>query len=448
MNKDANEIPQQRNGRELIEIKHPEEITLDDVANVLSLTIKDDDSNKKIVFLAMLSAYTDKSQINVSLNAPSSTGKTYIATQVSKFFPDEDKVERSGASPTSFFYGSSVYDKERDAKIVSLSRKILIFYEQPNPALQEKLRALLSHDDREVVHSLVNKNKGRNKTDKIIIQGFAATIFCSAGMRLDEQEATRAILLSPEATHAKIKQAIHLQVQRGSNEVKFEDWLESQAERNTLKQRIIAIRDEHVDEIIIPSEEDVERRFMEKLPGLKSRHPRDIDHLMHLIKAIALLNVWHRRQSDGTIVASQSDVDGAFDLWSDFFDSQNLNIPPAVMSMYKKYIVPAYVQKYQKAKDEQRVLMDNGKVGLSRFELNSYYMDQEGSAINDEQLRKQVLPQLENAGLILLEKPDEDDKRSRHIFPKLLTDKDKNNIGIGGVDTDYTDDYDQLLEML
>ena len=36
----------------------PKEITLKEVADVLSLTIKDDNSNKKIVFLAMLSAYT------------------------------------------------------------------------------------------------------------------------------------------------------------------------------------------------------------------------------------------------------------------------------------------------------------------------------------------------------------------------------------------------------
>ncbi|MBX6334741.1 hypothetical protein IRY61_05410, partial [Candidatus Saccharibacteria bacterium] len=171
----------------------PKEITLKEVADVLSLTIKDDTNNKLIVFLCMLSAYTEQSQINVSLNAPSATGKTYLATEIAKLFPQEDKVERSGASPTSFFYGEGTHDKERKAKIVSLHRKILLFYEQPNPALQERLRALLSHDKKEITHALTNKSGGRHKTDLIIIEGFPATVFCSAGMRLDEQEATRAI---------------------------------------------------------------------------------------------------------------------------------------------------------------------------------------------------------------------------------------------------------------
>lgn len=97
-----NQVQQQRKDNEPVTL--PKEITLREITDVLSLTIKHDDDNKLIVFLCMLSAYTDKSQMNVSLNAPSATGKTYLATEIAKLFPDEDKVVRSGASPTSFFY--------------------------------------------------------------------------------------------------------------------------------------------------------------------------------------------------------------------------------------------------------------------------------------------------------------------------------------------------------
>ena len=45
--------------------------------------------NKLVVFLAMLSAYTDKSQFNILLNAPSSSGKTYIPIEIAKYFPPE-----------------------------------------------------------------------------------------------------------------------------------------------------------------------------------------------------------------------------------------------------------------------------------------------------------------------------------------------------------------------
>lgn len=417
------------------------EISLDDVAKVLSLTIKDDDSNKKIVFLCMLSAYTDSSQINVSLNAPSATGKTYLATQISKLFPKEDKIERSGASPTSFFYGEGVNDKERNAKIVSLRRKILIFYEQPNPNLQEKLRALLSHDSREVIHSLVNRNKGRNQTDTIIIEGFAATVFCSANMIMDEQETTRAILVSPEATEAKIRQSLHLQARRGSDEKKFNEWLESQPERIALMDRIIAIRDENVGDIIIEDPDEYERRFIKQLPALQSRHPRDMSHLQQVIKTIALLNVWNRRRPDGTVVACQSDIDQGFSLWNDFFECQNLNLPPAVMSIYQKYIVPSYIEKFDKANFKTRQAMTLDFIGITPNEVSAYFVAQEGSVLNGDHLDRQILPQLERAGVIIRKKPPKDmdnnddayDRRTRHIIPQYLTDEQKKYIGKGGV---------------
>ena len=64
-------------------------------------------------------------------------------------------------------------------------------------------------------------------------------------------------------------------------------------------------------------------------------------------------------------------------------------------------------------------------------------MQEEDTTLNNDQLRKQILPQLQAAGLIVIEKPktneNDTDKRTRHIFPKLLTDEDKKNIGTGGV---------------
>lgn len=454
MSSNEAELPQVSNREKKIEATPPKEISLKELAGILSLTIKDDHYNKLIVFLCMLSAYTDQSQINVSLNAPSSTGKTYLATEIAKLFPKEDKIERSGASPTSFFYGAGKIDEKRKAKIVSLRRKILLFYEQPNPALQERLRPLLSHDSREAKYSLTNKNKGRNGVDNIILEGFAATVFCSAGMRLDEQEATRAILISPEATEAKLRQSIHLRAERSADEAKFTAWLNAQSERNELMERIVAIRDEKVDEIIISSTdiETIEQDFVASLPVLQPRNQRDIEHLLQLVKTIALLNVWHRRQADGRIVASKSDINQAFEIWGEFFESQNLNLPPAVLSFYKKYIVPAYTTKYTDADDPTKLAMDENKIGLTSHEVNAYYMQEEHTMLNNDRLRKEILPQLQAAGLITIEKPkindNSIDKRSRHIFPVLLTDKDKNNIGTRGVDDSNWSEYEELMSML
>lgn len=415
------------------------EMTLDELADILSLTIKHDRNNKLVVFLAMLSAYTDSSQINISLNAPSSTGKSFLAIEIAQLFPDKDKVQRSGSSPTAFFYEAGKVIKELNARLVSLERKILIFYEQPNPQLQEKLRALMSHDSRELYYSFTNRVKGTNRVDRVILRGFPSTIFCSAGLRLDEQETTRAILLSPEATDEKILAGIHSQAHRSANTEEYTNWLESQPERTALKERIVAIRDEHVDEIIVPDPDAVEKRFREMFPVVKPRHMRDINHLIQLIKAIALLNVWHRTKADGTILATRSDIDQAFDIWKVFSDSQELNLPPMVMEFYRDIIVPAYIHKFESSPDQIQLAMKHEEIGLTQQELNGYHIDVKEKPMNGEQVRKQVLPQLESSGVITQEKPKEgSDRRSRHIFPKWFPDgndpkKKQNNVGSGGV---------------
>lgn len=427
-----------------LDISNFREMSIKDLIEVLSLTIKDDDENKVIGFLGMLSAYTDHDQINISFNAQSSSGKTYLTGELAKLFPDLDKVPLSGASPTSFFYSRGIDVPALGAKVVSLERKILLMYEQPNPLLQEKLRALLSKDDRNLHYRMTNKNKGANRTEHIILRGFPATIFCSANMLLDEQEATRFLLLSPEVTEAKLRSAIHLEIQRGANAEEFETWLESQPNRIELKNRILAIRFERVKSIILPSKEAIEERFHKAFPYLKPRHTRDIRHLMELIKAIALLNVWFRKRPDGVIVASQSDIDHAFSLWQKVATSQNLNVPPAILYFYKKYILPAWEEKREVV--EYRSDLETGKIGLSRQDLSAYYLKVENSLLDDERLRRQILPQLENSGFVVQSKPEVGDKRSMHVYPKVFIDQqgnltnymgdegvDENPINLGGV---------------
>jgi len=51
--------------------------SLKEVEEILSTTIKHDNTSKKIVFLMMLLNYSAEDQQNVSFNAPSSTGKIY-----------------------------------------------------------------------------------------------------------------------------------------------------------------------------------------------------------------------------------------------------------------------------------------------------------------------------------------------------------------------------------
>jgi len=402
-----------RSGPKPIDVSTFEEITTRDLASILDLTIKHDNENKLVSFLCMLSAYTEDSQLNVSFNAPSSTGKTYIPIQVAQYFPDADVRQYGGASPTAFFHDHANYEKESDSYVNDLGRKILIFLEQPNPKLQENLRPLLSHDKKEIPYKITDKNqKGSNRAKNIIIRGFPATIFCSAGMRLDEQEATRAILLSPETNIEKVKEGVHMATLRSANKVEFLANIESNPERQQLKDRVLAIKLEHVNDVIVPNPNEIERRFLSHVQSAKPRHQRDVSHLLSIIKCIALLNLWFRRDENGNIVANQTDIDQGFEIWKKINKSQELNIPPYTYEFYKKFILPIYVAKktgHQSVNDE----------GVSRKEIIKRHYELEQRLPNDDILRRQILPMLEAAGLITQEK-DPNDKRNKLIFPQLF----------------------------
>jgi hypothetical protein len=388
------------------------EMSLSQLREVLSLTIKHDDLCKSITFLGMLSAYTYDSQLNISFNAPSSSGKTYITSEVAKLFPAEDKIEISGASPTALFYQQGEVDEKLGCRILNLENKILIFYELPDQKVQERLRATASHDSRVQTHFYTNKSKsGANRTDKIAIIGFPAMIFCSASLRINEQEQTREFLLSPEQSQEKIAAAIELQNKRGTDEHSYNEWLSSQTTRTDLVKRIEAIRDEKVQYIKLPDTNVFKERFLGSFQQLKERHTRDFTHVQQLAKAIALLNIWYRKQPNGSYIATTEDVEAALELWEQFSESQVIGVPPTVLRFYKDFIIPYYEELKASAHAKP-------PIGFSHEKLSNYYLVKTGTLLNDDTLRKQIVPQLNASGMIDYRQPEYGDKRSKWIYPK------------------------------
>jgi len=389
-----------------------EEMSIQQLADTLSLTIRHDYLSKTVTFLGMLSAYTYDSQLNISFNAPSSSGKTYITSEIAKLFPVEDKIEISGASPTALFYQQGEIDKDTGCRMLNLEKKILIFYELPDQKVQERLRAIASHDNRIQTHFYTNKTKnGTNKTDKIQIVGFPAMVFCSASLRINEQEQTREFLLSPEQSQEKIAAAIALQNLRGQDEESYYSILNDNQHRQKLIERIRAIRVENVKYIKLPYNNDFMDRFLSGFKHLKERNSRDFTHVQQLAKAIALLNISHRKQPDGSYCATEADMAAALELWEQFSESQVVGVPPSVMNMYKDYILPFYRE--LKANNQS-----SEPIGFTHEKFSSYYLKQTSTPLNDDTLRKQIVPQLVASGMIDHRQPAFGDKRSKWIFPK------------------------------
>ena len=389
-----------------------------ELIEIIGLTIKRDDKNKLVTFLCMLSAYTENSQFNISFNAPSSSGKSYIPLEVSNLFPAVDVIKLGNCSPTAFFHEQGVYDKERNAIRIDLSRKIIIFLDQPHTALLERLRSLLSHDEKEMQSKITDKaQKGGNKTKTVIIRGFPSVVFCSAGLKIDEQEGTRFLLLSPEDNQGKIREGIIEKIKKETDADAYYQWLENNPERKLLKERIRAIKKENIQEVKFENPENIEKLFLDKKSRLKQRDQRDIGKLISIIKAFTILNVWFRKNENGEIVASREDVEEGFRIWDKLGESQEYNLPPYVYQIYKEIILPLFEEKN---KDNQGGV----KIGITKREFSKKYFELYGKLAPDWQTRQQVFPMLETAGLMHQEKDTLGDKRTMLIFATMLMDKE------------------------
>jgi len=404
-----------------------------ELIEILGLTIKKDEENKLITFLCQLSTYTENSQFNISFNAPSSTGKSYIPTEIARLFPEEDVIEIGYCSPTAFFHDIGEYQKEKKGYLIDLSRKVLIFLDQPHTQLLERLRPLLSHDKKEISLKITDKTqKFGLKTKNVLLRGYPSVIFCTAGLKIDEQEATRFLLLSPETNQEKIREAIHEKIKKETDTDTYQKRLDDNPERKLLKERIRAIKQENVKEIKIGSPEKIEERFFKKNKMLKPRHSRDIGRLISLIKSFALLNLWFRKNDGSVVIASDGDIEETFKIWDAISESQELNLPPYIYHLYHEVILSAWNDKNKNRSEGFEEI--TGELGLRRQDIIHKHYQVYGRFIADWQLlRQQIIPMLETAGLIMQEQ-DPNDKRKMLIYPtaSLTISKEKNNSELRG----------------
>ncbi len=386
-------------------------ITLEEIGDILNSTVKHDRRNKIITFLTMLLTYTEEDQINLSFTAESSTGKSYIPLELAWYFPKADILEYGYVSPTAFFheYGTLLPDpsdkrdvedeKKRKIIYINLHQKILIFMDQPHDQLLQRLRPLLSHDRKTITHKITDRRKiGGLKTKTVFIEGYPTVIFCTAKFAMEDQERTRLLLLSPETTEQKIRDAILLKIEKESDRQAFHDFMESDPKRVLLHDRILKIAQSKVKYIIIPEElrDQIAERFFQKHNTLIPRHQRDVSRLLALIKAHAFLNLWHRENIEDKIVVNDQDVTEGFKLYEEVSAANELGLPPEVYSIYTKL-------KNQIPEE-----------GLARKELQTAYYQTFHRTVGKKRL-DQVLSLLETVGL-LTEEPDPNDRRQKRFL--------------------------------
>jgi hypothetical protein len=422
-------------------------LTVDELIRILGTTVKHDDENKAITFLTMLLTYTEEDQINLGFLAESSTGKSYIPLELSWYFPSEDVIKLGYASPTAFFHDYGVlmhkegipvnfemkptkakvkedleFEKDNPSKeeieteykkqmrrwkellkgsyyLVDLHQKIVIFLDMPHDLLLQRLRSLLSHDDREIVLKITDKReKGGLRTKTVVIRGFPTVIFCSAKFSIADQEKTRLLLLSPEISQEKLRESIALKIERESDREAFNQRMAEDPERRFLKERVAQIKAAKIKYVKIPEEkrEQIYEQFLEDHKFLVPRHQRDISRLLAIIKAHALLNFMHRERVGDSIIVNDEDVAAGFRLYYGVSEANELGLSPELFNIYTK-LKPHF--------------NDNG---LNLIEFQAAYYREFHKPIGYDTARK-TLKTLCSVGL-LTEKTDPNDRRMPRYF--------------------------------
>ncbi|MEX1027480.1 MAG: hypothetical protein WD049_05670, partial [Candidatus Paceibacterota bacterium] len=359
-----------------------------------------------------------ESQMNIFFNAPSSTGKSHIPLSVAELFPKEDQVILANCSPTAFIHEQGKFNKEKNQIMVDLSRKILIFTDMPHPELLTRLRSFLSHDQKESTSKITDKSeKGGNRTKTVVMIGFPTVVFCSAGLRVDEQESTRFIMLSPSIEQDKIRAGIRQSIRKETDRAKFKEGVESDKKRQQFMQRILAIKQEHIEDVKIGNPELLEELFLvDPAKAVSPRQQRDIKKVICLIKGFALFNLWFREREGNCILATEEDTRAGFELWNSISLGQEHGLAPYVYSIYTDIIIPLWNEHLQRAKTQMNVFADDG---IERQAILKKHTEIHGRSLNITYLRQNILPQLEQAGLIVQERSTHDGRRMV-VFPLEL----------------------------
>ncbi len=392
-------------------------LSIDELTEILGSTVRHDDVNKAITFLTMLLTYTEEDQINLGFLAESSTGKSYIPLELSWYFPKEDVLKTGYASPTAFFHDWGALltdpsdkrdveeDKKRKVTHIDLHQKILIFLDQPHDQLLQRLRSLLSHDEKQIIVKIADRSqKSGLRTKNIALDGYPTVLFCTAKFTMQDQEKTRLLLLSPEIDQEKLRDTIALKLDKEGDREAFYKRMMEDPQRKLLAARVWAIKAAEIKYVKIPedSREEIYRHFMQTHKFLIPRHQRDISRLVAIIKGHALLNCMHREKIEDSVFVNVEDVKVGFMLYSKVSEANELGLSPELYTVYLKL----------------KPHIENRVDGIERKDFQKLYFREFHKVIGREHAAN-ILKIWESVGLIL-EQPDPVDRRKlRYVYPDM-----------------------------
>lgn len=384
------------------------------VQKTLESDIARDFHTRLLVFAVGMSAYTGI-PLNLFLKGPSSTGKTHLVVNISKYFPEEDVLSLGGLSPTAIIHDQGRIETRNNKKVyvVNLSKKLLVFLESPSRETLNMLKPILSHDKMEIEYKITDRKKGAKlATKNVIIRGWPATIFCTTETKRLEEISTRSLLATPEISKEKIDGAIDLFASK-----KMNPWLEKFKNGDGLRDSIVILKD-NIKMVSIPYLREVAKTYQEKYL-CNPRIMRDFQKISSLIEIIANIHSFQRPimdvNDDKYILAVPMDFVAANEIYRSIREATEEGIPSHVMRFYYDIVCPLH----EMSKNDV-----NSSVSIPNL-VKTYqkvYMEN----VSEDTVRLRRINPLISAGWIATV-PDPSDKR-RKVYEPIRIEKNGKKI--------------------
>jgi len=368
------------------------ELSIKELSKILSLTIKQDNHNKILVFCTYLSAIVLQGlQMNVFISGKSGSGKTYNGEEISQYYPKNIEFLKRSCTPRAL-------NIDMDWK-----QKVLVFQDLADPRVLTFLRPSESHDG-EAGEEAVNSSMVPNSLKPVntIWKYFHATIVRTATFELkDKQDKRRYWNISPENTPKKNKEIKVLNDKYPSYRTnpEFRKIIFNNHARRFLMERILYIRQAEIKEVIIGNVQYLE----DKTKNTKF-NPTYRVHLENLIMVLAFLNCFNRMNENGVLVANEQDVDAGIEIFNYYSRSRELGIAPYYLELYDYVLFPAHAEKNKNNKNI---------IGLEKSEIKEKYYQIYHEDFDD---LEKAIEQWEYANLINYKKAPPPNGRNKLIY--------------------------------
>jgi hypothetical protein len=350
-----------------------------------------DETTRKIELLTCVSAYGEF-PLNLSLQQVWSAGKTHTITQVASYFENKDTWFLGYQSPKALIHQTGTYNEEKDAFIINLENKIIIFLDEPEYHTLMMLKPLLSHDRYEIEYKFVGENL---QTITAILRGFPACVFCSVKSKYTEEFTSRWYTASPEVSQQKYREAISLMGKQESHPEKYKKDKDFQ----TWKKAFNILKTGGRWKAVIPYAEKLAEHFNPHKPA----DMRFFKLFIGLIKASTVLHAHQREKNqDDRLIATMEDYEIAHDIFKQIEEPTRYGVGTNVLVFYKNVILQTIETDIEYATYEQ--------LAQKHYELT-------GTSLSTQHIKKHYLKPLERNGLIDTQQAPKD-KRRKVVYVK------------------------------